>query len=77
MYIGMTTSLTMSAVMNLKQVVASEDIMYTKMHGHQLLVYAEEKTVIHATNICTTPFYNSLSEGNYFTGKVSQLPTNP
>jgi len=26
--------------------------------------------------ICTT-FYNSLSEGNYFTGKVSRLPTNP
>jgi len=40
--------------MNLKQVVASEDIMYAKAHGHQLLVnnlYAEEKIAIHVTNI--------------------------
>ena len=30
-------------------------------------------------NICGWPFffYNLLSEGNYFTGKVSRLPTNP
>ena len=40
--------------MNLKQVVTSEDIMYTKTHGHQLLVnnlYVDEKTAIHATDI--------------------------
>jgi len=40
--------------MNLKQVVSSEDSVYTKTHEHQLLVnnlYAEEKTAIHATNI--------------------------
>ena len=45
--------------------------MYTKTHGHQLLVnnlYGEEKTAIHMNsflhglNICTTPFYNLLSK---------------
>ena len=39
--------------MNLKRVVVSEDIMYTKTYGHQLLVnnlHAEEKTAVHATD---------------------------
>jgi len=67
--------------MNLKRVVASEDIMYTKTHGHQLLVnnlYAEEKTPIHETDIYLyNAFYNLPSGGNYFTGKVSQLPIDP
>ena len=42
-----------SAVDEFERVVASEDIMYTKTHGHQLLVnnlYAEEKTAIHANS---------------------------
>ena len=30
---------------------------------------------MHGLNICTVPFYNLLSKGNYFTGKVSRLPT--
>ena len=49
----MTTSSTMSAVDEFERVVASEDIMYTKTHGHQLLVnnlYAEEKTAIHTNS---------------------------
>jgi len=56
-YIGMTTNLTMSVV---DEFVVSEDIMYTKTHGHQLLVnnlYAEEKTAINATDIY---LYNTI-----------------
>ena len=43
----------MSAVDEFERVVASEDIINTKTHGHQLLVnslYAEEKTAIHANS---------------------------
>ena len=77
--------MTTSAVDEFEQVVASED-MYTKTHGHQLLVnnlYAEEKTAIHANSFLhgLKYLYNAILQhvikGNYFTAKVSRLPTIP
>jgi len=49
---------------------------WTPVFGEQLVCRREDSNPCDRY-IPTTPFYNLLSEGNYFTRKVSRLPTNP
>ena len=80
----MTTSSTTSAVDEFERVVASEDIMYTKTQviSEQLVCRREDSNpreffLARFKYLYNAEFYNLLSKGNYFTGKISRLPTIP